>query len=198
MLIASSEGTERELIPAGMHTAVCYGVVDLGLRVVEFNGNEKLQRKLMIFWELPEETIETEDGPAPRSIGKQYTLSLHERSSLYQMLSAWRNKAFTDEELAGFDLRQIVGKGCQLSIAHEQSSNGKTYANIKAIVGLPKGMTAPPPTRTMIFDLDDPEALSKINDLPEWLQMKIKESETYKGLAGVINEPWPEDKDLPF
>lgn len=201
MLTATSEGTTRELIPAGMHTAVCYGVVDLGVRKSEFNGKEKWQRKVMILWELPDEIAETENGPAPRTMSKQFNLSLHEKSALYQMLSAWRNKAFTEEELAGFDLRQIIGQGCQLSVSHETSSKGKTYAAVKAVVGLPKGMPVPEPTHCLIFDLDDENALADFAQLPEWLQDRIKESQTYQALVQAAEEPWPADdgeENLPF
>ena len=204
MLTATSEGSKRELIPAGMHTAVCFGVVDLGVRKSEFNGKEKWQRKVMILWELPDETTETENGPVPRTMSKQYNLSLHEKSALYQMLSAWRNKAFTEEELAGFDLRNIIGQGCQLSVSHETSSKGNTYANIKAVVGLPKGMPVPEPTHYLIFDLDDENALAAFEQLPEWLQERIKEGQTYQALVQAAEEPWPADdgektdQELPF
>ena len=201
MLTATSEGSKRELIPAGMHTAVCFGVVDLGVRKSEFNGKEKWQRKVIILWELPDETTETENGPVPRTMSKQYNLSLHEKSALYQMLSAWRNKAFTEEELAGFDLRNIIGQGCQLSVSHETSGKGNTYANIKAVVGLPKGMPVPEPTHRLIFDLDDENALAEFEQLPEWLRERIKEGQTYQALVQAAEEPWPADdgeENLPF
>jgi len=36
----------RELCPEGTHAAVCTGVIDYGTQIVEFQGNEKKQKKI--------------------------------------------------------------------------------------------------------------------------------------------------------
>lgn len=201
MLIASCEGTRMEPVSAGMHMAVCCAVIDLGLRKQVFKEQERISRKVLLMWELPDETFEDKDGNTqPRTMSKQYTLSLHEKAGLTKMLQSWRGKPFTTEELKGFDLRQIVGKGCQLSVIHEQGKDGQTYANISAVVGIPKGTVVPQPTHTIIYDLDEPDALDTINLLPDWIQKVIRESITYQEKADSAERPlWDEnDEEMPF
>ena len=109
MLIASCEGTRMEPVSAGMHMAVCCAVIDLGLRKQVFKEQERISRKVLLMWELPDETFEDKDGNTqPRTMSKQYTLSLHEKAGLTKMLQSWRGKPFTTEELKGFaaDSRQ--------------------------------------------------------------------------------------------
>lgn len=201
MLIASCEGTRMEPVSAGMHMAVCCAVIDLGLRKQVFKEQERISRKVLLMWELSDETFEDKDGNTqPRTMSKQYTLSLHEKAGLTKMLQSWRGKPFTTEELKGFDLRQIVGKGCQLSVIHEQGKDGQTYANISAVVGIPKGTVVPQPTHTIIYDLDEPDALDTINLLPDWIQKVIRESITYQEKADSAERPlWDEnDEEMPF
>ena len=201
MLIASCEGTRMEPVSAGMHMAVCCAVTDLGLRKQVFKEQERISRKVLLMWELPDETFADKDGNTqPRTMSKQYTLSLHEKAGLTKMLQSWRGKPFTSEELKGFDLRQIVGKGCQLSVIHEQGKDGQTYANISAVVGIPKGTAVPQPTHTIIYDLDEPDALDTISLLPDWIQKVIRESITYQEKADSAERPlWDEnDEEMPF
>lgn len=198
-LIAKQENESSfSPIPEGVHTAVCYGLIDLGVQYSE--KFDKKAQKVLIMWELPDETYKAEDGEEkPRMLSREYTMSLHEKSGLRKDLQAWRGKTFTDEELSGFDLNNILGKGCQIQIIHKES-NGKTYANIASIMGLPKGMNVKKPDNTIVFDLDKVTALQEMYSLPTWVQDKIKESETYQELKVVVSEfnGGGEDGDLPF
>lgn len=65
--------------------------------------------KIRIFWEIIGETIEINGEQMPRLVSKEFTLSLNEKSKLRQALQSWRGKAFTAEELQGFDLRKVLG-----------------------------------------------------------------------------------------
>ena len=56
----------------------------------------------------------------PFLISRRYSLSLHEKSSLRRDLESWRGRAFTQEELRGFDLEVLIGVGCLVSVVHEQ------------------------------------------------------------------------------
>lgn len=182
-------------IPEGVHTAQCYAIVDLGVHYSE--RFDKKSRKVQIMWELPDEQFEHEGEMKPRVISKEYTLSLNEKANLLKDLQAWRGRAFTEEELQGFDLQNVLGKGCQLQIIHTEK-NGKTYGNIASIMGLPKGMKLGETINTPIyFDLEDPNALSDMDMLPAWVQDKIKASETYASMVDF--KPAPDEEDgLPF
>lgn len=195
-LIVKSEATNFDPIPEGTHFARCVQMIDIGQQYSE--TFDKYSSKVMIRWELPNETFEDADGvEQPRMIGKTYTKSLSENANLRKMLEGWRGKKFTDEELMGFDLTNLMGLPCMLTVTHS-SNNGKTYADISGVAAMPKGMDAPPQiTESLIFDLDDFDALESIGKLPEFIQNQIKKSKEWESFAG--SEPFPEtEDDMPF
>jgi hypothetical protein len=178
LIAKSNGGASMSPIEAGTHPAVCYGLIDIGEQLnAKYN---KLARKCIVMFEIPGETFTDADGrEMPRTINITYTMSLHEKSALYRDLISWRGRPFTDEELAGFNLVNIVGAPCLLSIVHNER-NGNTYADINGVMKLPKGFLATPPAREkIIFDLDE-APLETIDSLPVWVQNRIRESETYK------------------
>ena len=111
--------------PEGVHAAVCVDVADKGMVETEWGSKHKCR----IVWEI---AAPMDDG-RPFTIGKTYTVSLHEKSSLYKDLKGWRGRAFTADELRGFDLENVVGKPCQLVVVHEDK-DGSTYGNITAVM----------------------------------------------------------------
>jgi hypothetical protein len=123
--------------PQGLHHAVCVDVWDEWVEESPFEEG-KLVAKTRIVWLTDEVNPET---GKPYSIGKTYTLSLHERAKLRAHLEAWRNKAFTEEELRGFDLDKLLGVNCQIQVAHKLNQRGSTTAEIQAIVPMAKGAT---------------------------------------------------------
>ena len=195
-IIAKAESSVGfEPIPEGVHTALCTALVDLGMQYSEKFG--KSTRKVMITWELPDETYTKDDVKLPRTLSKEYSLGLSEKSNLRKDLQAWRGKAFTDEELAGFDLKNVLGKGCQIQLIHTES-NGKKYANIASIMGLPKGMTIPEPKELLYFDLGDAECKKLLEKVPEWIANKVRESETWQQMNDDVAVVTGTDDDLPF
>lgn len=121
--------------PAGVHQAVCVDVVDMGLLEVTWNGQTKKQHKVRIVWQVEE----LMDDGKPFIVQKRYTASLHEKSKLRPELESWRGKAFTEDELREFDLEKLIAANCLLNVAHVQK-DGKTYANVTAVMPLKKGM----------------------------------------------------------
>ena len=73
-------------------------------------------------------------------VTKKYTASLNEKATLRGDLEAWRGKKFTKQELRGFDIEQLVGVNCQLQVVHTTLDDGRTFANVKAVVPISKGM----------------------------------------------------------
>jgi len=180
-------GAEIEPIPAGVYVAVCYGLIDLGTHHNPTFGNEA--HKCLVQWEVPEVRGEFErDGQKvslPRAISKRYTLSLSEKANLRKDLESWRGRKFTAQELAGFDLKAILGTACQLQVAHDTNKEGRTFASIAAIMALPRGMKAPKPENPLAF-FSFEEAGEKPElpaDLPEWVQKIVMESREWKEAA---------------
>ena len=171
LLAKAQPGIEFELPPAGNSVARCYAVVDLGMQERHWSGQVNFKRIVRISWELPDELME--DG-RPFSITQNYTLSLGEKANLRKDLESWRGRQFTEEELHGFDLKNLLGVPAMINVIHRHADNGKTYANVGAVSPLPKGLECPPAVNApLFFSLEEPGWEQKYNDLPEWLQGKI-------------------------
>jgi len=186
IISANTSGSSIAPLEAGTYPAICYGLVDIGWQYNE--AYKKSSPKIIIMWEIPGETITIDGEEKSRVISQTYTVSLNEKATLRKDLTSWRGKDFTDEELKAFDIRSILNVPCLLNIIHKES-NGRTYANISGIMKLPKGVKVPRGTmEPIIFDLDASD-LDEIKELPEWIQKKIQESDTYKErLAGIGHE----------
>lgn len=184
LIVKERTGSDLEPIEEGVHVAVCYGVIDLGTRLNPTFGKE--EHKVLIQWELPDVRIEYEkDGKKlnlPRAISKRYTLSLGKKSNLRKDLEAWRGRAFTANELAGFDLKNILGSVCQIQIVHAQRDD-KVFANVGTIMSLPKSVPKPSPENPPVFFGFEEDEKPNIPDLPEWVMNIIKESNEYKALV---------------
>lgn len=167
----NSSGGASNPVSAGVHIAVCTRIIDLGTQFSQLFGNS--QRKIMICWEVPDDTIIIDGEAKPKMISKEYTLSLNEKSNLRKHLEAWRSKKFSDEELNGFDLINVLGASCQIQVLH----NERGYAQIESIMALPKGAKGVEPvSESIYFDLEDDSCLSVMEKLPEWIKDKIKAS----------------------
>lgn len=176
---------ERDPIPQGPHIAICYGVIDLGTHESEYQGREYDSRKVMLQWELPGQRIEYEkDGKkmeGPRVISKEYTLSLGEKANLRKDLQGWRGRAFTEEELNGFDLRNVLGKPCQILITHKTSQRGKTYARVDAVIALSGQATPTQHNDNLWFSLEETKEIPE--NLYDWMKTKIKESKEMRDVG---------------
>jgi len=169
---------------------------DLGTSFNEYSGKDKHQ--CVVMWELDGITItvKDEDGndvEKPQSISEWYTLSLHEKAKLRQHLEAWRGQAFTPEELAGFEIKKLLGKCCQIQVVHEKKQNGKIKAKITSIMAMPKGMPKPElvnEIKYFTFDEDDKDSM-KIEDVSKGLQRLIKMSNEWEEKEG--NKPDSDD-----
>ena len=185
-LIASETNRKNiEPIPPGVHAALCYGVIDLGTQPNRKFGGE--HRQVLLQWELPACRGEFEkDGDLrdlPRAISRRYTLSLDEKSNLRRELESWRGRKFTDEELSGFDLQNLLGANCQIQVVHQTKLDGGIFAGIGAIMALPQGSSVPKETENphtfFAFDgeVDNPELPKGI---PEWVIDIIMESNEWR------------------
>lgn len=135
-IVAVDSGANFLPAPAGTHQAVCVDVIDEGMQP-GFEGAKPVH-KISIVWQIPEENPETQRR---FEIRKWYTLSLNEKSNLSKDMESWFGKAFTElQRTAGWDVEQVIGYNCQMSIIHKLQDSGKVRATITAIMGLPKGV----------------------------------------------------------
>ena len=198
MSLTAKAGENFQLTPEGTHLARCFRIVDLGTQHNE--QFSKFQHKILISWELPAELME--DG-RPFSVSKRYTLSLGEKSSLRADLEAWRGRAFTEEELQGFDIKKLIGATCYLNIAHKKNGE-KTYTNITAIMKLPKGIECPPAVNPPTVLELEPEsfAIDVFEGLSDKLKDTIRLSPEYKNielaLEKGLTDSAPQADDVQF
>lgn len=175
--------------PPGTHMATCYRVIDLGTQQVEYQGQQKLQHKIMLSWELPHELM---DDGRPFTISQRYTFSMSEKATLRQHLEAWRGRQFTLEDLSGppngFHMQKVIGAGCMLNIMHEEK-NGKTYPNIKAIMALPKGTKAAPLINAPLFFSIGEFDESVFEQLSDGLKQIIQKSPEYQEIVHKRHVP---------
>lgn len=190
MIIKTDGNSKFEPVSAGTHIAVCYGVVGVGKQFSQ--QFEKSSPKVAILWEIIDE--EYESG-GPKTISKIYTASLNEKSTLRKDLAAWRSKDLTPEEAEGFELYNIVGVPCLLSIV-EDERNGKHYSNIASISRLPKTMSAPSGTFNQIIKFDiseNPRQTPEFDALPEWLKTMCKKCDEWIEVHDFAGSDVPED-----
>lgn len=196
---AKASGQDFPKAPVGTHVARCYQVIDLGHQKVVWQGTEKWLPKILLSWELPNELMtEGEAAGKPFSISNRYTLSLSDKSNLAPMLEAWRGRKFTVDERMGFDIKNVLGAYCMLNVVHNQQDD-KTYANVQAVMALPKGTIKPPAVnKDLYFNMDTDD----ISVLPEWLQNIVKKSKEYTGgvepAAAPLNSFADMKDDIPF
>lgn len=209
-IIAENKGNGNyEPIPAGNYVARCYQMIHIGTVTETIMGVEKKLNKVRLTFELPTETkvFKEENGEQPHVISKEFTLSMHEKSTLRKYLESWRGKGFTELEAERFDITVLCGKPCMLNIIHNVSKNtGKTYADISSISAMPKGLQCPPQVNeNSILSYDDFDH-EKFEALPDFIKEKVKASEEYQNMMNAYaeiekrkNEPVEEEEnELPF
>lgn len=191
MLIAA----DRPRLPTveeGLYNAVCTGIIDLGIQT-----NEKFKKsaaQIRLIFELIGETYEVNDEEHVRQVGRDFTLSLSEKSNLRKLLEGWRGKSFTAEELNGYDLKNILGKAGQLQIIHREGENG-TYAIVNAMMPLPKGTAAPKPENPLVyFDMSEPDTYGEYELFPDFLKEKISAAENFDA-TGLGDSLLDEDEE---
>jgi hypothetical protein len=188
MLIAKAEASTSSFtpVPAGMHLARCYRIVDTGTQRTEWQGKEKWSRKIMIQFEVHSEDeagkpLLTPKGE-PLSISKNYTLSLAEMARLSIDLESWRGSAFTPDERKGFNLEKLLGVWAMITVSKSVGRDGNEYTNIANINPVPpniKKLGLPEPVNeNKVFSIDNPDMAlfetfsdkmkQKIEGSPEW------------------------------
>lgn len=208
MLIAKAESNSSSSftpVPAGMHLARCFRIVDLGTQKTTYMGKDKHSRKILIQFEIHSEDADGNplltDKGEPLSISKRYTLSLNEKATLSIDLESWRGAAFTPSERNGFNLEKLLGVWAMLNVTKSQGADGKEYTNIETInpvpqqikkAGLPEGHN-----EVMLYSIDNspPDAFNKLS---EGVKKTIQNSPEYQQKAKKTSAQGFYDDDIPF
>jgi hypothetical protein len=205
-----------QTVPAGTHVARCYQIIHIGTIVDTYQGEEKLVNKVRLVFELPLETADFGKGEQPFSIGRDFTLSMHEKSALRAFVQSWLGEALSDSDAAKFNLGTMIGKEAMVSVMHRAANTGRVYADLKGASPLVKGMTCPPQVNaSFVLDFDSEDFDLRFKMLPEWLQNKVSSSQQFSDRldkaadqmnkakamleqSGLVQPTQENEDDLPF
>lgn len=207
MSLVVSEGSGKSYAPPpeGNHIARCVSIIDIGTQDNEWQGESRPRAQIIIGFELPEEMMDTDEGPRPFMVTKFFTNSLHEKATLRSFVEAWRGRAFTSEELQGFNLKNILDAPCQLTVVHREKQGGGVKADITSISKMHKSMTCPARVNDLVlFDIDEPD-MSVFEGFSDGMKKLIGKSHEWQALkknskTGSVPSEFfvPHDDDIPF
>lgn len=129
-VLAKEPESTFEPIADGTYNAVCVSVVDMGTQTMTFKEESREVHRIRISWELE---IPLQDN---RVLGKDYTLSLHVKSSLRTDLKTWLGKDLSPDQLAeGFNVFTMLGKAAKIGVTNEGD-----YANVTLVLAGDEGV----------------------------------------------------------
>lgn len=220
-----STGTKIDPVPGGTYIGRCFSMIHIGTVLENIqNKGEQWVNKVQITFELPTEThvFDEKRGAEPRVVGKEFTLSMNEKSNLRKFLTNWRGKPFTEADAEAFDITKLLSIDCMLTIINKTSAKGNIYSEITAAAQTIKGMTVPDQVNPN-FEFNYSDKLENFGNVPKFLREKIMKSKEWTALseetknkliAGIkkeepkpesesnVSQPEPEkpidDKKLPF
>ena len=195
---AKSESTWKQP-ETGNWPATCIRIIDLGTQEREYQGKTSYRRQSLIIWEIDGQV---DDQGQPITISKAYTASLGEKANLRKDLESWRGRPFTSDELAGFDVKNLLGKPCLLNLIKVQGQKGEKVV-IATISALPKGMPAPDaPVHTQyIYSLDDHDQAiwDTLSDgIKGWINRSQERSQSQLAPSVAPTAKVVNDDDIPF
>jgi len=179
-------GEEFETAPMGTHIAICSRIIDLGTQPVPVfgssSGETEMKHQIVLGWELPNERM---SNGVPFLVISYYLWSMHEKASLRKALESWRGQKFTKDDFGKFEIKNVLGKPCQVIIGESQTGKAK----VMGVAGFPKGTPTPKlhdePIYVWLsaaeFDEAAYEQLSdfwktKIKATPEWASIHAPKS----------------------
>jgi hypothetical protein len=188
-IIAENNGGnfEREPVPSGLHVARCYSMIEIGTVSEIFDGQSKTSKKVRLTFELPNElrVFKPENGKQPMSISKVFTLSMHEKATLRKFLEQWRGKKFSEQEAKRFDVSNLLGKACMVTIIHKDK-DGKIKSYIDAVAPVMTGLNCPDQVnanKILSYDAFDWDIY---NSLPTFIQNDIAVTPEYGRLQAAM------------
>lgn len=138
---ATKSATKYEAHPEGSFAARCVDVIDLGEKVSAFPGapTKLLHRCALVF-----RTGEVNGAGDPIDIAKEFTVSMHEKSTLRPFLERWRGKSYTEDQLAaGVPVDRLEGQPAYITVEQKVSQKGRTFAALIGAAPVVKGVPVP-------------------------------------------------------
>ena len=187
MKVSDSGSGDFVQAPIGNHPARCIKIIDIGTQEGEYQGKANYRRQIVVSWELPTETFDKDGKQVPFVVSKWYTASLGEKANLRADLMNWRGRDFTQQELMGFDIENIIGKACMVQVSH--SANKK--AKVTAVSSIPKGFEVPPQVNPSFYLSLEPDEFdqAKFDTLADFWKGKIQTTPEWDKLHSPLKGP---------
>ncbi len=182
MLNAPRQSSSFTLAPEGTHIARCYQLLEVGTVDELYMGEPKHVSKIRLTFELPEETKEFKagEGEKPIVISQEYTLSMAPLAKLRKLIEGMIGTSLSDAEANAFNVEDLVGMPCLVTIVHKTSAKGSDYAIIASTSALMKNQKAPAqvnPSRIATYEKWDQDFFAS---QPDFIKDKMKTSDEYK------------------
>jgi hypothetical protein len=178
---ATKTAAKFESHPEGSFAARCVDTIDLGEKVSSFPGSptKLLHRCAIVF-----RTGEVNTAGEPIDMAQEFTVSMHEKSTLRPFLERMRGKSYTEEQAeAGVPLDKLVNQPAFITVEHKTSQKGRTYAAIIGVAPVPKTLTVP--------------EFSKYIRAPYWEERKTTYAQEAEAYKASINAPKPKAASAP-
>lgn len=198
--VAKDSGASFSPHPEGQFPMVCVDVVNLGINVEQFPGQEPRETaKVALVFASGERQRETKEQELT-VVTTEMTLSANEKANLRKFLEAWRGRSYTSEQAeTGLPVAKLYGQWGLLSIEHVTTRKGRKFAKITSIAPLPKAMAITEPVRAALLgEYTRPKFL---------MDRKAQYADALKKHRGANDVPTPayptgedesDDETLPF
>jgi hypothetical protein len=169
--IATAGGGDFYFPPIGNHPARLVAILDLGWHPDTFKKaaveRHYWRNRGLFGWQLliPESGV----------LFKEYALAFTPNADLRKLLERLRGKPFQEGDT--INVIKMFEPPYLVSVSHQESKNGKIYANIAGVDRVPAGMTVPPATiQRLVWEFGKSPPLPAIAWLPtQWFGEKISD-----------------------
>lgn len=191
-IVATDDAKPRDNTPApsGSHLARCVQIIDNGTHTTEFAGEAKRRRTISVGWEVyPED----DDGEIMRNadgefflVWENWTLSMNEKSKMFQRVESWLGRSLRPEEKKSFEAGSLLDQPCRINIIHNNVDKGgvtRTYANVSSVSPAKPREVAGLPDRgadIVFFSIAKPD-MAVFETFADWRKEKITHAEEWKG-----------------
>ena len=140
----------------GQFAMVCTDIVNLGVNVEQFPGQEPREtaKVALVF-----ASGERHPDESLILVTTEMTISANEKANLRKFLESWRGKSYTQAQAdEGLPISKLHGKAALISIEHVTTRKGRLFAKISSIAPLPKAM--PAPDAKLLIEYERPKFLT--------------------------------------
>ena len=194
-----SEQKDFEICPEGTHFARIYSIIDLGTQQGEYQGNPTIARKFKVDFETPTKKaiFNADKGEQPFSLSDNINFKITTEKSatkakLNKVIEACGMKPVKD-----FNIFDLMGKTCMITVGTYVANNGNKYANITNYSSVAedlidvKDKKFAPINKTKALYLDPEYFDEKVfESLPKFVKEKIEVTSEYayctKGLPSGL------------